>query len=275
MMYSKKEIGEFLNRELKKGYNVERISNWADELLINMRDQRSPELDDILRHISVMAAGPEFEYTEQELRSLAEELINGQNNVSERDERQLQLMANQFDFFEKKRIPLHSFVGNFEFLINALEFEDKEWEGTVFEAISTLETINAMQIIEENEGGPKVDKEEADRVISKTVSDLKKIVNGKLMAVRQGKIIKVSYDEIKSIFDELIQEKKSREEIASWAETRVLAFDSGDLQFEPIQEEEKICRTIFYLSEVSSRDSDSKFVHSGKDFLDFRREIGV
>jgi hypothetical protein len=76
MKYSKNEIGKALMEELNKGYNVERISNWADELFISIRDKRSPEIDDILRHIFIMDAGPEFEYTEQELRLLAEMLIN-------------------------------------------------------------------------------------------------------------------------------------------------------------------------------------------------------
>ena len=76
MNYSKKEIGEELKCELGKGYNIERISNWADSLYFSSRGNFSKELDDILRHIFIMDAGPEFEYTEQELRSLAELLIN-------------------------------------------------------------------------------------------------------------------------------------------------------------------------------------------------------
>ena len=80
MKFSKKEIGAALNEELNKGYNIERISNWAEDLFISMRDKRSTELDNILRHIFLMDAGPEFEYTEQELRLLAEMLINEEND---------------------------------------------------------------------------------------------------------------------------------------------------------------------------------------------------
>jgi hypothetical protein len=75
-MYSKKEIGEDLKKELDKGYNIQRISNWAYNLLyIKIRDRPSAEIGDILRAISAMEAGPEFEYTEQELKLLAELLI--------------------------------------------------------------------------------------------------------------------------------------------------------------------------------------------------------
>jgi hypothetical protein len=77
MKYSKKEIGEELKKELDKGYNIERISSWACDLLyIKMRNRPSSEIGDILDRISLMGAGPEFEYTEQELGLLADRLIN-------------------------------------------------------------------------------------------------------------------------------------------------------------------------------------------------------
>lgn len=81
MTYSKKEIGEELNRELDKGYSVERISNWADDLFFSIRhkDKDSAEIEDILTNICVMEAGPEFVYTEKELRFLAEKLINNED----------------------------------------------------------------------------------------------------------------------------------------------------------------------------------------------------
>ena len=40
----------------------------------------SPEIGNILSAISVMEAGPEFEYTEQELKLLAEMLIDNQED---------------------------------------------------------------------------------------------------------------------------------------------------------------------------------------------------
>jgi hypothetical protein len=77
MKYSKKEIGKALKEELSKGYNCERISNWAYNLLyIKIRDRPSPEIINILNDLSAIDAGPEFEYTEQELKLLVELLIN-------------------------------------------------------------------------------------------------------------------------------------------------------------------------------------------------------
>lgn len=79
MKYSKKEIGEGLLEELNKGYDIERISNWAGDLYISMEDNQSPELNDLLHHIFMMDAGPEFEYPAQELRLLANKLIDDGN----------------------------------------------------------------------------------------------------------------------------------------------------------------------------------------------------
>lgn len=81
MKYQKKEVGEELKNQLDKGYDLKRISNWAYDLLyIKSRNQCLPEINSILRNISVMEAGPEFEYTEQELRLLADLLMNEAND---------------------------------------------------------------------------------------------------------------------------------------------------------------------------------------------------
>jgi hypothetical protein len=44
--------------------------------------------------------------------------------------------------------------------------------------------------------------------------------------------MQVSINEIKQVFDDLIEEKKSREEIAFWASIRRNAHDKDDLEFE-------------------------------------------
>lgn len=81
MNYTKKELGEDLKKELRIGYNIERISNWAFNLLyIKERGQHHPDVKNILEDISLMSAGPEFEYTEEELKLLAEILIKEGSN---------------------------------------------------------------------------------------------------------------------------------------------------------------------------------------------------
>lgn len=75
MKFSKKQTGEDLKKELEKGYDIERISNRASDLYFSLRNEHLPELEDILYRLSLMDAGPEFEYSEKELRFLAEMLI--------------------------------------------------------------------------------------------------------------------------------------------------------------------------------------------------------
>lgn len=73
MNLQKKELGEEIKSLLFKKYSSENISDWADRLLINMEEKT--EVYFILNRLSLMEAGPEFEYTEQELWMLAELLI--------------------------------------------------------------------------------------------------------------------------------------------------------------------------------------------------------
>jgi len=84
MKHTKNEIGKELKIQLDKSYNIERISNWAYDLFISLRGKPSPDLDSILNRISLMAAGPEFEYTEEELKLLAEMLINDEEDPIKR-----------------------------------------------------------------------------------------------------------------------------------------------------------------------------------------------
>lgn len=76
MKYTKKEIGESLKRELCKEYNVDRISDWADGIKYNREKEVSQEINNILYSIMMMNAGPEFEFTLEELKALADKLIS-------------------------------------------------------------------------------------------------------------------------------------------------------------------------------------------------------
>lgn len=80
MKYSKHQIGEELKHELNKGYDIERIANWAADLYFSGRGNFSDELHEILQFIYIMDAGPEFVHSEQELRFLVEKLINNEEN---------------------------------------------------------------------------------------------------------------------------------------------------------------------------------------------------
>jgi hypothetical protein len=60
--------------------------------------------------------------------------------------------------------------------------------------------------------------------------------------------VKVSLTEMQNIFNDLIKENKSREEIASWALQRQVANDAEDLEFEPAFEKKKIWGCIIFLT---------------------------
>lgn len=69
-----KHIGEEIERLLSKGWDCEKISQWAERLLITFIDHS--EIYKILDRLSLMSAGPEFEYTIDELHEIAELLMN-------------------------------------------------------------------------------------------------------------------------------------------------------------------------------------------------------
>lgn len=87
--------------------------------------------------------------------------------------------------------------------------------------------------------------------------------------------MKISLNETKQAFDFLIEEKKSREEIASWASKRQVANDSDNLEFEPASEKKKIWRSITYLMGVDLKDMDGSYLHSVENFIDFRKKTDI
>ena len=87
--------------------------------------------------------------------------------------------------------------------------------------------------------------------------------------------MKVYLNEVMKAFDDLIEEKKSREEIASWALKIQIAEDAGDLKYDPTTEESKIWEGISYLTGVDLKDIDGSYLHSIENFIDFRKEFDL
>jgi hypothetical protein len=86
--------------------------------------------------------------------------------------------------------------------------------------------------------------------------------------------MKISLNEIKQAFDSLIKEKKSREELASWAQKLQLAEDNEELDYEPQSEEAKIWDGIEYLMGVDLKDTDGSYLHSIENFIQYKNEKG-
>ena len=75
MNYNNKKLGEELKIQLEDGYDIVKISRWAYKIFFNSRFLDS-STEEILEYLFRMEDDPQFEYTEQELKLLAELLIN-------------------------------------------------------------------------------------------------------------------------------------------------------------------------------------------------------
>ena len=86
-------------------------------------------------------------------------------------------------------------------------------------------------------------------------------------------MIRVSLDEIKTVFDDLIYERKTREEVSEWACERQEACDDGQLQFIPSKEEDRIWEAITFLMSVDLFGVDRPYLYGTEDFIIYRKEL--
>ena len=71
MTYTRNDFGRDLLTELERGFDVVRLSRWAMAIHMKHCRETDPELDKIIMSIVAMEEGPEFEFSEQEVRRLA------------------------------------------------------------------------------------------------------------------------------------------------------------------------------------------------------------
>ena len=84
---------------------------------------------------------------------------------------------------------------------------------------------------------------------------------------------KISLIEIKQAFDDLIQEKKSREEISNWAQKILFTEDEGQLIYDPPIDEDKIWQAIKYLIGGDLKISPKIYFYSKEDFIEYRKRF--
>jgi len=102
-------------------------------------------------------------------------------NIKEYDDRQLKLMHEILISFENNQIELSSLVGSLEFLLSALEAINEKLEEKLVKELTTLETINALEIIKDSgEDAPEIDKHKKETLITQSVSTLKKLIKAEL-----------------------------------------------------------------------------------------------
>lgn len=81
--------------------------------------------------------------------------------------------------------------------------------------------------------------------------------------------------DVQRAFDDLIAGTRSREEIAAWADSARRADDVEQLSFDPINAQDVIWRGITYLMGVDLRSSPTAYLHSTRDFENFRKKLGI
>ena len=83
-MYTKKRFGQELEMALNQKYDVVELSRWAESVHSHHCRELEDDLYDIVEIVAMMELSPEFEYTEQELRTLARLLQNDETNLMEK-----------------------------------------------------------------------------------------------------------------------------------------------------------------------------------------------
>lgn len=80
LVYTKQILGKELKKILTQPHDTIKISRWAEGIYSYHCRELSPDLNSIIMVLSSMEHGPELEYTEEELKLLAELLINEDND---------------------------------------------------------------------------------------------------------------------------------------------------------------------------------------------------
>ncbi len=80
MSYTREKLGKELKEKIGKNFTPKQIGKWAFEVYFNNIRDFNSEMNKIIQTLFMMEEGPEFEYTKEELKLLAELLIEGQKD---------------------------------------------------------------------------------------------------------------------------------------------------------------------------------------------------
>ena len=75
MNYGKKDFGLRLKEQLIIGYDVVRIARWAHQEFVDHCRELEPSLQPEMMKVIAMEEGPEFEMSDQDIQTLANELL--------------------------------------------------------------------------------------------------------------------------------------------------------------------------------------------------------
>lgn len=78
MSYTKEQFGKNLKEKIDNGYSPRQIGEWAFEVYFKYGRDFDPEMDEIVQNLFMMEEGLEFEYSKEELLSIANRLISSE-----------------------------------------------------------------------------------------------------------------------------------------------------------------------------------------------------
>ena len=81
--------------------------------------------------------------------------------------------------------------------------------------------------------------------------------------------MRVCLSDVSRALEDLLEKRRSREEIAEWASALRRAEDAGTLDYVPPTDEERIWQGIQYLMGVDLRDGPRSYLHTQEDFERF------
>ena len=76
MKISRAEFGKMLTDKLQETTDIVALSKWSYEIFLDCQRDVEPSLRDLLLALTRMEGAPEFEYSAEELKKLAQELQN-------------------------------------------------------------------------------------------------------------------------------------------------------------------------------------------------------
>ncbi len=145
--------------------------------------------------------------------------------------------------------------------IRNLQYDPADEEGKIWKAILYFTKVNAF----DNTGNEKYKN-----------NDFIKFQQDNCLVLYNTNLkypIVVTIDDIKQAFDDLICERKTREEIYEWASERMWAEDDRALKFIPPDEEDRIWKALKYLASTDAEGDEEKYFYSIDDFIDFRNKL--
>lgn len=73
--------------------------------------------------------------------------------------------------------------------------------------------------------------------------------------------MEVSTLEIRRVFNDLLNERRTREEVASWASALRRAEDTGSLRYVPSNAEAEIWKALEFLMGIDLKESPNTYLH--------------